>query len=190
MSLRPSSAAVLLLLIAVSVSSCALFRRAPELPRIVESVYLPAPDAITLDTVVAFAPDTISQTHLLATLEKTYCYGQCPEYKLEIYSNGQLVYRGLGKSPLLGDYVAVVDSATVRTVTRLAEAADYFRLAPYYPTQGTIINELPVTVTSVDLIYKQHRVTNAHGSPTALHRLERYLEDLALRQDWLPATEH
>lgn len=176
------------LLLALTVSSCALFRKAPELPRIVENVYLPAQEVIVPDTVVVIAPDTLSRTHLLATLEKTYCLGQCPEYKIEVYSNGQLIFRGFNKTPLVGDYVAQVDSSAVQQITQLAEAADYFRLAPYFPTHGSIINELPVTITSVNLIYKENRVTNAHGSPVALHRLERFLEDLALRQDWKAAS--
>lgn len=177
-----------LLLSMLALGSCGIFRKAPPLPQVIETTYLPEQEPVTLDTLVAFAPDTISKTHLLATLEKTYCLGDCPEYKVEVYSDGHLIYRGFNKTALIGDYVSQVDSQTVRIITQLAESADYFRLAPYYPTRGEIINELPVTVTSVDLIYKQNRVTNAHGSPTALHRLERYLEELTLRQNWVTAT--
>lgn len=51
-----------------------------------------------LDSFQAAAPQSIHhhvQRTVVITLQRTVCYGSCPEYKLTIFSDGRVLYEGI-----------------------------------------------------------------------------------------------
>ncbi|MGB0984551.1 MAG: DUF6438 domain-containing protein [Saprospiraceae bacterium] len=176
---------VLLAVILPTLQSCGTLKKMPPLPE--EPIY--QDETLELDelNISLFEPDikdTIALVYLLASIEKTYCYKDCPEFRVDFFSDGRLVYEGFHGKAMKGTHIAQIDSTTIQRIKQTAEKSDFFRLKPYYPDYGEIIDELPVTISSVDFIFKNNRVTNAHHSPVALHHFERLLIDIIDKQDW------
>ena len=168
-------------------NSCGILKKAPVLPVEIETDeyadYFPDDD---FEFITAFfdAQDTIPLVAIFVSIEKETCYGTCPEYIANFYDDGRIELHGKKDIEWIGQFESKINQATVKRIRAFAEQVDYFRLANYYPTYGITIDEVPGTVTSVDLIYKSNQVTNKHHSPVQLHRFERFLEDIIFRQDW------
>jgi hypothetical protein len=173
------------LVVSLILQSCGTLKKMPPLPE--EPIYQDESlelDELDISLLELDAKDTIPLVHLLASIEKTYCYKDCPEFRVDFFSDGQLVYEGFHRKAMKGTFYSKVDKSIIESVKKMAERSNFFRLKPYYPHYGEIIDELPVTITSVDFIYKNNRVTNAHHSPVPLHHFERLLIDIVDRQDW------
>jgi hypothetical protein len=173
------------LFILIFMNSCGVLKKAPVLPVETDEYadYFPD-DEFQFTTAFFDAQDTMQLVTIFVSIEKQECYGICPEYLAKFYDNGRIELHGKKDIEWIGQFESTIDQATVKRIRAFAEQVDYFRLANYYPIYGMTIDEVPGTVTSVDLIYKSNRVTNKHHSPAGLHRFERYLEDIIFRQDW------
>lgn len=168
-------------------SSC-LATKAPPLPaeepEIKLSDWMLEEDSIVYETLTFDLTDTIPYVHLLAKIERQSCFGKCPVYKAAFYSDGKIIYEGIENVDRRGKYVTRVDEATVNRIKTMAERVDYFRLSGFYPTHGSVIDDLPVTITYVSFIFKDNQVTDAHNSPAKLHRFERFLDEIIDTQNW------
>lgn len=141
-------------------------------------------DSIAYENFEFDLTDTISYVHLLATIERRACFGKCPVYKAKFYSDGLVIYTGIKHVDRRGKYTTRIDEVTVNQIKTMAERANYFRLSGFYPNYGSVIDDLPITITSVNFIYKENQVTNAHNSPVNLHRFERFLDEIIDVQNW------
>ena len=178
------------LFILILMNSCGILKKAPPLPVEVDEYAEYFPDDDFQFTSLFFdAQDTIPLVTIFVSIEKQPCYGICPEYVAIFYNDGRIEFHGKKDVEWIGQFESKINHATVERIKMFSEQVDYFRLANYYPTYGVTIDEVPGTVTSVDLVYKSNRVTNKHHSPAKLHKFERFLEDIIFRQDWKPMTK-
>ena len=173
------------LFILIFMNSCGVLKNAPVLPVETDEYadYFPD-DNFEFPSLFFDVQDTMPLVTIFVSIEKQTCYGVCPEYSAVFYDDGRIEFHGKKDVEWIGKFVSKINQATVKRIRTFAEQVDYFRLANYYPTYGVTIDEVPGTVTSVDLSYKSNRVTNKHHSPASLHRFERFLEDIIFRQDW------
>lgn len=172
-------------LTALFFSACSIFKKAPKMPLepLIKEVILEE-DTFNFLPIVFDPSDTLPTVTIIAILEKEGCFGDCPEFIATFYSNGKIEYEGIAYVENIGKYTANIDKETVKAIILRAERIDYFRLSDYYPIYGTTIDEVPATITTIDLIYKSNTITNKHHSPVKLQRFERYLNDLLEYQDW------
>lgn len=174
----------ILLFILLLMNACV---QPPALPVEVDEYanYLPD-DSIQFSTFQFDVTDTLPFVVQFAMLERQKCYGTCPEYVAKFYDDGTVTFKGIKDVEWIGAYQAKIDLATIQRIVNFAERVDYFRLANYYPTYGATIDEVPTTVTSVQLSYKSNAVTNKHHSPAQLHKFERFLDDILFNLEWKP----
>lgn len=173
--------------VTIVASSCITTKKAPPLPNEPDFVeVVEVEDSLVFEAFEFDIADTINPIFLLASIERQKCYGDCPEYTAEFYSNGRIIFKGHKNVDKLGDYEALIDTPTVNKIKILAERIGYFDLAEFYPTYGQVIDDLPATMTHVNFIFKNNSVTNTHGSPVRLHKFERYLDEILSLQKWKP----
>ena len=173
----------------IVMQSCLSFKKAPVLPEepVFKDEWVEDND-LDIELVSFDEQDTIPLVIIMASIEKTHCYGTCPEFKVDFYSDRTVVYRGFYDVKKIGDFSSKLDEKTFERIIKFAERIDFYKLKEYYPAWGEIIDELPVTITSMDLVYKQNRVTNAHHSPPRLHKFERYLLEVIDYLEWEKMT--
>ncbi len=149
---------------------------------------LASPPADTLSAVDSlFLPST--EPRLLASLKRTPCYGRCPVYEIQFFSNGETVFNGERNLKRLGIFLARVPESTLRQILEQAEQADFFELRDEYPESGPAIPDLPETITFVNNGKKQKTVINYYDAPLPLLRFERFLDEIANGLDWQPKVE-
>lgn len=136
-------------------------------------------------TLFAQANDSL----LIASLERTTCYGNCPYYKISVYSNGIVVYEGKQHVEPLGAYYTVVSDRKVMMILAMAESIDYWSLQNKYPAQGLGIIDFPTCITHVSLNGKQKTIYNRNDAPTALIRYQNFFDTLFEEIEWEKPTE-
>lgn len=152
-------------------SSCKTSRQTTE----------PQPETTTtVDTKTEVAtPQT--QDSLVAYLERTACYGQCPMYKFSIYNSGYAVYEGKRFVEKLGKYQAHLDASVLEEIKTKAKAINYFGFKDEYPKTAS---DFPATKTAIVLDGKRKDIMDGTGAPSALKEFEKYLDSVKDSAEW------
>jgi hypothetical protein len=81
-------------------------------------------------------------------LQRTPCYGTCPDYWIEVRGDGQVTYRGSSFVVVESEHHWRIPPANVARLVELARKADYFHLDGYYVAH---ITDNPTFVTRVSI---------------------------------------
>ena len=120
-------------------------------------------------------PDDINP-NLVASLQRSPCFGYCPTFKIELFSDGKAHYHGIAHVARLGNYTAKVDAAFIKRIEDKALSIKYLSLLDHYPTGDIAVSDVP-TITSYVRIGKDgKRITNNYDPPKALTEFEQWLE--------------
>ncbi len=120
-------------------------------------------------------PDDINP-NLVASLQRSPCFGYCPTFKMELFADGTAHYRGTAHVTRLGNYTTKVDAAFIKRIEDKALSIKYLSLLDHYPTGDIAVSDVP-TVTSYIRIGKDNkRITNNYDPPKALTEFEQWLE--------------
>ena len=147
------------------------------------------PAEITADSVVAeIKTDTIVETivteepdddeeriEVILTFKKTQCFGKCPAFVVELLSDGRIFYDGRANVEKLGKHESMVNDSFIYTVFQEADKIDFYNLSDSYPTDDTVIPDLPRTITFLKNGKKEHQIVNSFGSPLELQKFEEFL---------------
>jgi hypothetical protein len=128
-----------------------------------------------------------SKSETLITIERTACFGSCPIYSAEIYSDGTVIYKGKDFVKIEGEKRYKIPQVRIKMLIEEFQKANYFSLKDKYETDenGMIITDQPTTITSIVLNGKQKKVVNYYGAPKELEKLENKIDDLADLLDYV-----
>lgn len=117
-------------------------------------------------------------------LEKTGCYGLCPEYYLVLRSDGHAFYEGYRDIEPLGPHCAEIDIPYFAILAWLVRDIGYFELEDHY-TQ--MVTDSPSTFTSVVKNGQRKTIRNyAFGAPATLWALETLIDQKRNELNWQP----
>ena len=77
-----------------------------------------------LTTSFSFAQKA-DESLLVASLERTTCYGDCPYYEVKVYSNGVAIYNGRKNVEYLGLHEGVLSQKQIRQLLDKAKSVGY-----------------------------------------------------------------
>ncbi len=121
-------------------------------------------------------------------LVRTSCFGFCPEYSVQIFGDGRVVYEGRGLVKVKGKQEGFVSIDVVRQLVHQFFAADYFSLRSFYGDCG---GDLATAVTSIDWPGVSRKVTNCGEAgivqtiPPALGELEAAIDITVNSRQWV-----
>lgn len=124
---------------------------------------------------------TKGQMYPIITIEKTICFGTCPAYLFKTYPDGSVTYTGKDYVELIGDYKASISKEELANIKTLFDEADYFSFANVYSAN---ITDLPTTYLYYDNGKQNKKITDYHGAPESLKKLEEDLEALINALNW------
>jgi hypothetical protein len=134
-------------------------------------------DAATAAPITQNSVNTSVQTEpqILASIERTACYGQCPMYKAIFMDNGEVKYVGKRFVEKIGTYRTLLSEEEVLEIHKKVVEYDYFALDSLYPTP---ITDFPSCLTEVNLNGKRKKVINRRSPPDNLKAFEKFLDGL------------
>jgi hypothetical protein len=124
----------------------------------------------------------ISKVYRVVTLQKTGCYGKCPDYEFILQSNGEATYIGKKNVPRLGKYQARAQAGFIFSIKSKINEGNFFKMSTIYPSNKKILKDLPDTYIMVNDNVHQIIIRNNHDAPTELidfqHQIEKMIEEL------------
>ncbi len=133
------------------------------------------------------APET--RRHLVASLRRTACFGTCPVFSVEIWSDGQVLWMGERYVTRVGAHSARASAVWIAGLLKAGDRAGYFEFAGQYPRNGQLVPDLPLTITMLRRGDREHRVTNNADAPLALLAFERYFLEKLETLRWKPVEQ-
>lgn len=127
---------------------------------------------------IMILPGSFMKAQILPSMirmEKTPCFGVCPAYIVEFYSNGKVVYRGIKNAVYDGTITGQLPKADwSRLVSRYRKMA-WKNLPSTYKVKSYDVSKTNLTITVGG---KTYRVRNADDGPETLQRLGQDLQVL------------
>jgi hypothetical protein len=127
---------------------------------------------------------------VLATLERTACYGSCPVYSLTIYADGKVEYEGKLFVKVVGPGSSKLDAKELEALRAAFAEAKFFELDSNYTCQSR--TDASSAHVSYRLGNNAKRIDHYHGcnkAPPALSRLEERLDELTRSAQWIGSRE-
>jgi hypothetical protein len=123
---------------------------------------------------------------IIASLERTACYGTCPIYKVSIHADGRVEYHGERFVKRRGDATGQLTAAQLDALRNAFVRADYFKLAASYDHPQ--VTDAPGAITSYTDGGRTKSVPHNYGDETAPHalvELETKIDTLVGIEQWI-----
>ena len=121
-------------------------------------------------------PGEVSDS-LVASLERTRCFGVCPYYKFNIYRSGYVLYEGYDHVPNLGKYYTWLPSESLVEMGKQAERSGYFELNNEY--RNPHLTDFPTIYIEIRFRGNKKKITHYDADPPAnLVEMEKYLDSM------------
>ena len=142
------------------------------------------------------APQQAIPSDLAITLERSVCYGTCPDYKVTVSANGKVAFDGHQFVKTKGAAQGNISVDNVRLLMAEFDKAKYFSLNDKYETGKDGCPEEwtdhPTVVTSIAMNGKSKSISHYHGCrdgqivyPKALNDLEDGLMKIVGTKQWI-----
>ena len=105
-------------------------------------------------------------------LRKTSCFGKCPSFEASVMSDGNVKYTGKANVERIGEFQAIMTPEVINNIIKVAFEIKYFEMANQYPEDGVKLADLPTTITAINCTGRSKKISNKHGAPERLKKLE------------------
>lgn len=122
-----------------------------------------------------------SEPYVVISLQKTQCYGNCPAFKFEVYSDLSAKYSGIAHVEQLGDWSTTLTNEQHQHIMKEFEESDFFEFADRYYQE---ISDRPTTYVTYSDGDRVKKVMDYYGAPEKLKQLEAKVEKLITELEW------
>ena len=119
---------------------------------------------------------------LRVVLDRTMCFGSCPDYTLTIEGNGEVTFEGRHYTRVTGTAKGTVDEAQIAEIVREIQRADFFALDDDYSVQVT---DNPTYTLIVQMGGKTKKVSSYAAGPLKLYILHRRIDQIVNSRQWI-----
>ena len=112
-----------------------------------------------------------SEIELIISLQRTACFGTCPIYKIEIFSDGSGIYTGTRFVENIGVSKFQLVKSDINKILEFANKIGFSKLKDEYSEP---ITDLPTTYITI----KDKKIKVYTGAPKTLKNLENLIDQL------------
>lgn len=123
---------------------------------------------------------------VVITLERTVCFGACPEYKLSIHGDGTVIYEGMRFVRIEGTVKTTISEHKIQQLVSEFQRIDYFSLEDSYEEHNA--TDMPSAITSITINGKTKTIRHYHGdfsAPEELTKLEDRIDEIVNTDQWI-----
>ncbi|HEX2557815.1 MAG TPA: DUF6438 domain-containing protein [Nitrososphaera sp.] len=115
-------------------------------------------------------------------LERTVCYGTCPDYSITIHGNGTVIYEVRRYVAVTGKHTSQIPSEKVQELVNYFHKAGYFSMNDRYSGN---VGDVPTITTSIKLDRLFKKVVDYYNPPPQLTDLENLIDSTAGSANWV-----
>src|SRR5579884_2657406 len=135
-------------------------------------------------------PEVRDSSSVVIELERTTCFGTCPDYKLRISEDGTVEFNGRGFVAVSGQHRGRISRADFDKLVDSFRKADFYSLARSY---HAIITDNPTYRVAISVDGQAKSVTDyageSIGMPAAVTDLENEIDRLADTAKWITGND-
>lgn len=123
---------------------------------------------------------------VVITLERTVCFGACPDYTLTIRGDGTVTYEGRRFVKIEGTRTITISEEKIRQLLSEFQRVDYFSLDDSY--EEFMATDMPSAITSLKVNSETKTVRHYHGdfsAPEQLTELEDRIDEIVNSDQWI-----
>lgn len=123
---------------------------------------------------------------LVIKLERTACFGGCPDYSLTINGDGKVTYEGKQFVKITGTRETTINMESIYQILAEFEEAEYFSLKDSYTGFGK--SDMPHANTSISLGNRTKSIKHYLGdqnAPKKLIDLENKIDEIVNSAQWI-----
>lgn len=117
-----------------------------------------------------------TETTLVASIERTVCFGACPTYKAMIYSNGVVIYKGTANVDKIGSYKGKTSLDAISSLLDKAEDIGFKELKEKYDNKS--VSDIPSTITFLKIDKLEKVVVCRFECDKRIEKINQLIEDL------------
>lgn len=127
-----------------------------------------------------------SDTVLLASIDRTPCFGRCPTYKITIYQSGYVIYEGKQNVKNIGFFYSRLEKSKIDEIKKFIADNKIYELPD--KNVNPHVADFPSTYTEVNIDGKYKHITNTDPeAPQQLIELEKFLDSFFTDEtNWTP----
>jgi membrane dipeptidase len=110
------------------------------------------------------------------TLQRTTCFGTCPDYTVTLRGDGTVTYSGRQFVKTSGEHTWKIDPAAVRALAREMEAAGFFEMQDEYTAR---ITDNPTTYTTLKIGSRSKKIQDYVAGPPKLKDIEKKIDEVS-----------
>lgn len=127
--------------------------------------------------------DTTPPQDVIITVERTICFGFCPDYRLSIYGNGKVVYEGHYHVQVEGTRTTYIPKRKVRELVAEFERIGFYEFDDNYAIGVT---DMPSALITINLEGKSKTIDiYGGGAPEEIMNLIRQIEETVKVSRWV-----
>lgn len=123
---------------------------------------------------------------VVISLQRTQCYGNCPAFKFDLYSDYTVSYQGVAHVERIGNWSSTITNGQFQYITGQFDKTNFFEFADQYYKD---ISDGPTTYVSYSKGGNTKKVMDYHGAPEKLKKLEEKVEALIAVIQWKKQDE-
>lgn len=122
------------------------------------------------------------ESNVVAAIERTFCFGECPVYTVRVYEDGRVVYKGIKNVKKMGTYQSTFPPEKLDMLKAMAKEVGYFEMEPVYSAD---VADVPTVYTMLQSFEGERKqVTNQFMGPDKLAEFEDYFDSLLNQLEW------
>ncbi|MBE37240.1 MAG: hypothetical protein CMP50_01040 [Flavobacteriales bacterium] len=115
-------------------------------------------------------------------MNRTACYGTCPQYSISLYDNGLVRYEGKMFVDKIGCFTATISSTLIDDFKSALYDVKFFEFKNEY---DAYVTDVPSVILEVTLDTKTHKVVDRFNGPVELKRLHKQIDSIVNNiQEW------
>jgi hypothetical protein len=119
---------------------------------------------------------------VVATYEKTPCFGMCPIFKFTLFSDGNATYVGKNNVNLIGTYHTKLDATALQKLNNAAQKTGYFSMQENYDNPQ--VTDLPSVITEISNGTELKKVRSRRGAPSELKTVHGVFDEIIASAIW------
>lgn len=123
---------------------------------------------------------------VIITLDRTVCFGTCPDYTLTIQGDGTVTYEGRMFVRIEGIRTTTISEEKIRQLISEFQRVDYFSFDDSYEDFGA--TDMPSAITSLTINGITKTVRHYHGdfsAPEQLTEVENKIDEIVNSEQWV-----
>jgi thioredoxin-related protein len=125
--------------------------------------------------------EEVKKDSIFLYFERTLCYGECPAFKITVFSDGRSLYEGVRFVEKIGEYEARLSAAQMKEISEEAVRIGFYEFQDKYDAS---VSDVPTCITMISSDKGRKRVEDRFDGPDVLHAFEKYLDSILLGLDW------